>query len=485
MATFKQQFTIHPVGQGLFYSCCIKLDSDVRFRMVFDCGSLTAGAGQEEVEIYRDTDYLDKKVLDLLVISHFDADHVKFIGELLEGGVKVKKLVMPFISFNERLFLIARHLDNNGGFNPDDDFFVRFTVDPLGTLNDNLDGDSEVFLIERGPNDPILPENEVPPENTESDNNEVRLRFDFENKISGSVDTDLIITKKPKSKVFKINDSEKGKLFTSSSIILMEFLFYKRTIGEDEAGFYEKVKELFFKKYLIDDRLSKDDLLDEIVNKVKEIAAATEIKEIFRDAKNEGHFETIKGVKIDDLNTTALCMMHRNLSGIFNFLVNPTRIRHRNYFLNRIGESELTHIQKFISPDGSRIETQNYFNEYPYPDYYYSNDFDRFIYPNALLTSDSFLLTQAQVSEFVNHFINYWNDYWLFQIPHHGSQKSSDSILHSVIQTRANNFINYGIGNRDHHPNASVIQSLVATGNSVKLIPITQFSGIRFNLFIS
>jgi hypothetical protein len=485
MATFNQQFTIHPVGQGLFYSCCIKHNNDVRFRMVFDCGSLTKGAGEEEVKIYRDSDYLDEKVLDLLVISHFDADHVKFIGKLLEGGIKVRKLVMPFITFNERLFLIARYLDNNDGFNPNDDFFVRFTIDPLGTLNNNLDGDSEVFLIERGPLDPILPEKEVSPEITESDNNETRFRFDFENANKVNVDADSIMTKQPKSKISKINDSEKGKLFTSSSIILMEFLFYKRTIGEDEVKFYEKVKELFFKKFLIDDRLSKDDLLDEIVNKVKDIEAGTEIKKIFRDAKDKVHFKTVKGVKIDDLNTTALCMMHRNLSGIFNFLGYPARIRRHTYFLlDEVAISGVTHIQKFISPDGSRIETQNYFNKYPYPEYYYNNDSDKFIYPNALLTSDSFLLTQAQVSEFVNHFINYWNDYWLFQIPHHGSQRSSDSVLHSAIQSRSNNFINYGIGNRDHHPNASVIQSLVATGNSVRLIPINQFSGIRFNLLI-
>ena len=108
-----------------------------------------------------------------------------------------------------------------------------------------------------------------------------------------------------------------------------------------------------------------------------------------------------------------------------------------------------------------------------------------FIYPNVLLTSDSFLLTEAQVSEFMNHYRNHWDDYWLFQIPHHGSEKNSNGILHSLIPKKATNFINYGIGNRDDHPCSNVINSLVTTGNSVKLISINQFTGIRFNLNFS
>ncbi|HKO78231.1 MAG TPA: hypothetical protein VJU52_13525, partial [Flavobacterium sp.] len=115
--SFNQEFTIHPVGQGLFYSGKITHNTEVKFRMVFDCGSLTKGAGQDEVDIYRDADFLGKKVLDLLVISHFDRDHVYHIGRLLADGIKVKKLVMPFITFSERLFLVARYIELNNKFN--------------------------------------------------------------------------------------------------------------------------------------------------------------------------------------------------------------------------------------------------------------------------------------------------------------------------------------------------------------------------------
>jgi beta-lactamase superfamily II metal-dependent hydrolase len=94
------------------------------------------------------------------------------------------------------------------------------------------------------------------------------------------------------------------------------------------------------------------------------------------------------------------------------------------------------------------------------------------------------LLKEQDVKEFYNHYKNYWDDYWLFQIPHHGSQNNSNGILHSQISSFSTNFINYGIGNRDNHPNSSVIKSLIITGNSTKLIPINQFQGIRFNLVL-
>ena len=181
--SFNQEFTIHPVGQGLFYSGKITHNSEVKFRMVFDCGSLTSGAGQEEVELYRDADFLDKKVIDLLVISHFDRDHVYHIGKLLADGIKVKKLVMPFITFSERLFLVARYIDLNDGFNPDDDFFIRFVIDPLETINENLDGDSEIFLIENGPDEPVTQTKESSTDTTEpNNNNDIRFAFDFDNK---------------------------------------------------------------------------------------------------------------------------------------------------------------------------------------------------------------------------------------------------------------------------------------------------------------
>ena len=128
---FKQNFSVHPVGQGLFYSGTVSLDQ-MKFRFVFDCGSLTRGAGQKCVDRYiKSLHYNDP--IDLLVISHFDADHVNQIGRLLQGIREVKNLVMPFLGFNERLVLALRAVfkcfqDNDPI--PDGDV-ISLIVDPI------------------------------------------------------------------------------------------------------------------------------------------------------------------------------------------------------------------------------------------------------------------------------------------------------------------------------------------------------------------
>ena len=262
----------------------------------------------------------------------------------------------------------------------------------------------------------------------------------------------------------------------------MEFLFYKRSIGEKEELFFEKVKELFYKKYLINASLSGKELLTEIIAKVKEIRSGTQIKNIFKEAKKIVGFKGFQGLDLVDLNTTALCMLHRNLTGIFDFLNYPEREGEHLSALYYYDSVEIIQIQKFISRKSSRVETKHFYHL----DYFWGNDYfnrkDRFVYPNALLTSDSFLLSSDQVDKFLIHYENYWGEFWLFQIPHHGSQENSDENLYANIPGHSNCFVNYGIGNRDSHPSANVISDLVATGKSTKLISVNQFSGLRFGL---
>jgi hypothetical protein len=481
--SFNQEFTIHPIGQGFFYSGKITHNSKIKFRMVFDCGSVTSGAGQEEVDIYRDDDFLYDKTLDLLVISHFDQDHVNHIGRLLANGIKVKKLVMPFITFSERLFLIIKHLEINKGYKTDNDFFIRFTIDPLETLNENIDGDSEVFLIGNGPNEPIPQDNENSFEIIKPKDVEQRFDFDFSETVKEEIGAKDFLTKNTQPKIFKIQDSVKGNITTANSIKLMDFLFFKKAIGEDEEKFYDKVKELFYQKFKIDTDTENSIHLDKIVDEIKKIKSGKEIKKIFEEAKEIKDFKKYKSVTITDLNTTALSLLHRNLNGIFYFSKYFDKIKNKRHSYFGHTMSGITHIQKYISSHSSRIETESHFNRYRFSNYYEYN-INKFIYPNVLLTSDSFLLSHAQVSEFMNHYKNYWDDYWLFQIPHHGSDKNSDALIHSMIPPMSSNFINYGIGNGHEHPSSNVIKSLVTTGNSVKTFSVNQYMGIRFNFHI-
>lgn len=477
--SLKQEFIIHPVGQGLFYSGKISWNSQVKFRMVFDCGSVTDGSGEEEVELYRDLDFTADKVLDLLVISHFDEDHICHLNLLLDGGIKVRKLVMPFLSFSERLFLVTRHIASNGGFDPTDEFFINFVIDPLATIGDNLDDGTEIILIESGPDEPLMDSKDVI-EETESpeENNESRFSFDI---ITKKKEADNSLTLNSELNVFKVNDSEKGVVTSANGMRLMEFLFYRRHAGRNQEKFYEKVSELFYRKFSITSSEGDADHFGNVMRAIKKIGSASQIAPLFEEALSEPDFQRARGVALLNMNTTALSLLHKNLVGLFRYSgYSDEMINHDLYYFLNHHDSQITRIQKFRSLDSSRIETPMDFDLHRY--FYSYHRTGRFVFPNVLLTSDSFLLRKKQVQEFINHYKNYWNDYWLFQIPHHGSKKNSNGILHSLIHPGACDFINYGTTNSYNHPSSAVIKSLMITGRAVRLVPVNEFSGMRFCL---
>lgn len=461
--TFSQKFIIHPIGQGLFYSGTFKINTDIKFRMVFDCGNrFDKMAADNEVKLYRDTDFVSQGVLDLLIISHFDEDHVSHIGKLLHGGIKVKTLIMPFITFQERLFLVLRVLIQAKGYNSNNEFIINFILDPLTTLKDNLNDDSYIYIID-DVNDLEKP---IPPAengNVQTDKLDERERFiiDFEEKDKSEFEKEekkLFKSTSTQATVFKVNHTTKGIIKTALGVKLMELLFYKRKIGQSDKDFFDKIEDLFCIKYSLEKSASEHQL-DAIVNVIKNIKSSSPLKKIFIEAKQKiaptPPQKTKQYLKIIDPNTTALCLLHKNL---------VDGLKQNRY--NRV-----TQTQKFVTP-------QNRIN-IPWLNYTHWNNKT---FPNVLLTSDTFLLNPVQVTPFVAHYKHYWNDFWLFQIPHHGSEKNSDSLLHSNIPLWAYNFINYGIPNKDKHPNQSVINSLVATGHSIRLISITQYQGLSFEI---
>lgn len=123
---YKQHFTVHPVGQGLFYS------SDLSgVKLVYDCGSSEMNNynfNKNNFENY--IDYFKKTSLtiqsssysstykyeiDILVISHFDSDHVNGLAKLLKNTI-VKNLFIPYSHGSHMialLYLIKVILNNH------------------------------------------------------------------------------------------------------------------------------------------------------------------------------------------------------------------------------------------------------------------------------------------------------------------------------------------------------------------------------------
>lgn len=107
----------HGVGQGSFHSASLEVMADdgrhYRFDYVYDCGALKGSAASPALK--RSIDRMDladrvgsggRPVIDALVLSHYDRDHI--IGAaLLAKKFLVKRIFVPFLSPPELMLVVA------------------------------------------------------------------------------------------------------------------------------------------------------------------------------------------------------------------------------------------------------------------------------------------------------------------------------------------------------------------------------------------
>lgn len=152
---YSVDYTFWPVGQGLFASGVIKDEaSDKQFHWVYDCGTtseqkyLKAAIKEYKTDKFRDQ---AKPKIDLVVISHFDTDHISGIVELL-SKFSVKTLLLPFMPLWQRLLIAFENgVDSQQKI-------MRFYVDPVGYFNEaGGEGKVEqiVFVPASGESPPI------------------------------------------------------------------------------------------------------------------------------------------------------------------------------------------------------------------------------------------------------------------------------------------------------------------------------------------
>jgi len=97
--TIKRFF--YPIGHGAFYAEKHQYGSS-NFTIVYDCGSRSA---DKTVTPIIETAFEENEIIDILFISHFDADHVNKI-KILKNRTKIKQVVMPLLQEEEIVFLI-------------------------------------------------------------------------------------------------------------------------------------------------------------------------------------------------------------------------------------------------------------------------------------------------------------------------------------------------------------------------------------------
>jgi beta-lactamase superfamily II metal-dependent hydrolase len=118
----------HAIGQGCFYSGEIFCtENSVPLRLVYDCGTETDGdALEREVSLLHQL--LGDANLDVLVLSHLDADHVNGLTLLLDKSVTTKNVFLPYLTPMQRAIAAA-----SAGKEADPEYF-ELLADPVRFL---------------------------------------------------------------------------------------------------------------------------------------------------------------------------------------------------------------------------------------------------------------------------------------------------------------------------------------------------------------
>lgn len=98
------KFKFDMVGQGLFYWGILNIGRS-QFSFVYDCGSTSQIRINERVKSFKKI-LGHNNELGMLVISHFDKDHMNGISELLRD-TKVKNIFIPYYHLDDYLLFVC------------------------------------------------------------------------------------------------------------------------------------------------------------------------------------------------------------------------------------------------------------------------------------------------------------------------------------------------------------------------------------------
>ena len=115
-------FKFRAVGQGAFYTGIFRHPNGNQFSLVYDCGSHSSRRYIDQ-EILNFVHESNGKKLDVLFISHFHADHINKIDELLRSTGGAKYAILPYLSPGELLLAYIDVIKSGG--DPDTLAFIR------------------------------------------------------------------------------------------------------------------------------------------------------------------------------------------------------------------------------------------------------------------------------------------------------------------------------------------------------------------------
>jgi hypothetical protein len=160
------------VGQGLFSSGCIKMKAAPNFHWVYDCGTNSSPTLIQN-SVYKYNQQENNTDIDLLVLSHFDSDHISGVKELLKNGRKIKYWVVPYYPLWQRLVIASIY--NN--LKKDDEFYSNPILYLKEQFPEALEH-TEILLLPTKENDGEIATSLSPSYYTESKGNVFFKRLD-------------------------------------------------------------------------------------------------------------------------------------------------------------------------------------------------------------------------------------------------------------------------------------------------------------------
>lgn len=392
-------------------------------RVIYDCGAglskAPAGPLKKSIDLYVKS-LNDKDMVDLLAISHYDADHINGLSYLAEAlkkkDVKVKEIWAPFLTSSQKLQVILGSRDG-GGNSPTssggtDPIVANIAWDPVTYLSEYFPS-AEVRLIEPGA--------EPPPSPSEAGR-------DLPQKQPGEV---VLEHEEPKGRIVLAGKGGGGQ--SSSLEVLWEIVSYVNFAADHAKNI---VKSLILKKFNI---LTLDDLdLTQIHALVQDKAFKakfnTEVKAALSSA---GVSHSSKGRYRTPANISSLCL--------YSSLADP-------YTWNRFRQAGGTQVANAGAQGSAGLAPWSV----PIP-------------PAWLGTGDAPLAMQQSVDALVSHLGRVRMDrVGIISVPHHGSKYDSGPALWSAIpnvkiavfETSYNGQVSRG----SRHPHATVVAEIRGVG---------------------
>lgn len=161
----------NPIGQGCFYTG--ELSSEIaKYRFVYDCGSNSNHIYiDRSVERFRRN--LGDEPIDLIIVSHYDYDHVNKINSLIRGK-HVKRLIIPYVETIERLLVYSK-----AGHCGED--YRKLIENPLKYFVENENFEIDEIIIVGSSDNQILD----PPVPIEPNDPKVSDKIEFSDKVDG------------------------------------------------------------------------------------------------------------------------------------------------------------------------------------------------------------------------------------------------------------------------------------------------------------